>query len=120
VNRQPRFEVVRSISGGWFARLVAANGQKVWQTEIYQRQRGAERAVTLMAEALGCGEVVLSSLRHIPGAGPHRWVTSDVGASVEVRYTDERGRLPAAPYKISSSSTFLIDQPTTSTTWNAP
>ena len=42
--REPRFEVVHA-DAGWFARFIAANGQKVWQTEVYARRRAAHRAI---------------------------------------------------------------------------
>lgn len=48
--RKPRFEVVRS-DAGWFARFVAANGAKVWQTEVYVRRRGALRAIDMLTTA---------------------------------------------------------------------
>jgi len=53
MSRQPRFEVVRS-DAGWFARFVAANGQKVWQTEVYERRRAAERAIKLAGDTHVC------------------------------------------------------------------
>jgi uncharacterized protein YegP (UPF0339 family) len=77
--RQPRFEVVHS-DAGWFARFVARNGQKVWQTEVYQRQGKAVRAVELVTghEVYGTpfGLRVSRNLR-----------------ALEVRDVDERGKL---------------------------
>lgn len=46
--REPRFEVVHS-DAGWFARFVASNGAKVWQTEVYARRKFAVRAISLIA-----------------------------------------------------------------------
>jgi uncharacterized protein YegP (UPF0339 family) len=52
--RAPRFEVVRS-DAGWHARFRAANGRKVWQTEVYERRGAAALAVRLLAEATANG-----------------------------------------------------------------
>lgn len=48
--RAPRFEVVRS-DAGWFARFRAANGRKVWQTEVYERRGAALFAIDLLTSA---------------------------------------------------------------------
>jgi uncharacterized protein YegP (UPF0339 family) len=45
----PRFEVVHS-DAGWFARFVAANGRKVWQTEVYRKPLPAFHAVGLIVD----------------------------------------------------------------------
>lgn len=42
-----RFEIVRS-EAGWFARFVAGNSAKVWQTEVYARRRTCLRAIELV------------------------------------------------------------------------
>lgn len=47
MNRQPRFEVVRT-AAGWHARFRAVNGQVVWTTEVYKRRGKAHHAVDLL------------------------------------------------------------------------
>ena len=53
-TRTARIEVVHS-DAGWFARVRAANGRKVWQTEIYSRRWGATRAVLVLVHLLNPG-----------------------------------------------------------------
>jgi uncharacterized protein YegP (UPF0339 family) len=50
MNRAARFEVCRG-DDGWWARFRAANGRVVWVTETYERRRGAESAVHLIARS---------------------------------------------------------------------
>lgn len=100
--RVPRFEVVRS-DAGWFARFVAANGQKVWQTEVYQRAGKARRAI---------GLVVGYDVKQYRDT----WEVPHPAAAyglLEVRQVDERGKKStssAAPpsYTITSGSTWLV------------
>jgi uncharacterized protein YegP (UPF0339 family) len=67
--RSPRFEVVQS-DAGWFARFRAANGRIVFVSEVYTRERAAERAMWLVRD---------SAIRHYEGR-----------ADIEVRTVDER------------------------------
>jgi uncharacterized protein YegP (UPF0339 family) len=76
--RQPRFEVVRA-DAGWFARFVAANGQKVWQTEVYTRRGKALHAIELIADA----KLYFSPFADHPEI-------SRGGQLLEVRHIDER------------------------------
>lgn len=49
----PRWEIVRSIDGQFFARFIARNGRKICVTETYHRKRDAVRAIALVG-----GEVI--------------------------------------------------------------
>ena len=102
--REPRFEVVHT-DAGWFARFVASNGQKVWQTEVYQRRRAAGRAIEVVVGLFGYwirdGRVVTNQPTFTYQATPPVVTTSSssmilapASRSIEVREVDEREVTP--------------------------
>jgi uncharacterized protein YegP (UPF0339 family) len=46
-----RWEVCKSVDGGFFARFVAGNGRKIVTTEVYTRKEKALHAITIVANS---------------------------------------------------------------------
>ena len=73
-----------------YSRFIASNGKEVWRTsEVYERRRGAERAMTLFVDAV----VGQSKPTIIPdqgdGLGAYIWEEA-TGTRIEVVEVDDR------------------------------